>query len=82
MLNKVSPKKIKLLDTNLESIMPNLTNGRVILKLKSSVSVEKNSSLLHSHSVLSIAYEFNNFTRNSLAIILHLKSIYFVESNW
>ena len=37
----VSPEKIRQFDTNLEPIMSNLANGKVILKFNKSVLVKK-----------------------------------------
>ena len=53
---------IKPFDTNLEQNMPNLANGRIILKFNNSVLVQKNSSSLYSNFILNlyIVYKLNN----------------------
>ena len=57
----------KPFDTNLDRIMPNLANGRVILNFSNSILVQKSSSLLYSNFIvdLYIVYELNNWPRNS-----------------
>ena len=60
---RISSKKIESFDTNLETTVSNLANGRVILKSSNSALVEKiNSSSLYSNLVLNlyIVYELNN----------------------
>ena len=65
-LTRVSPEKIKPFVTNLEPTMPNLVNGRVILKFNNSVLVQENSSSLYSNFILNlyIVYELNNWPHN------------------
>ena len=46
--------KIKPFDTNLESSMPNLANGIVILKFNNSILVQKSFSLLYSTFINSL----------------------------
>ena len=62
----ISSEKIKLFDINLEPTMPNLANGRVILKFNNSVLAQKSSSSLYSNFILNlhIVYERNNWPRN------------------
>ena len=42
-LTRISPEKLKPCDTNLELAMPNLANGRVVLKFNNPISVQKRS---------------------------------------
>lgn len=57
----VSPENIKPFHSSFATIMPNLGNGRIILKLSNSVLMQKNSSLLYGNSILNlyIVFEFN-----------------------
>ena len=66
LLTGVSPEKIKPFNINLGSTMSNLANGRLILKFKNSVSVQKCSSSLYSNFILKlfIVNELNNWPRN------------------
>ena len=59
----ISSEKIKPFDTNLEPTMPNLANGRAILKFNNPVLVQKSLSLLYSNFILDlyIVYNLNNW---------------------
>ena len=63
---KYNMNNIKPFDTNLEQNMPNLANGRIILKFNNSVLVQKNSSSLYSNFILNlyIVYKLNNQSSN------------------
>ena len=50
----ITSEKIKPFDTNLEPIMSNLANGRVISKFNNAVLVQNIFSLLHSNSILNV----------------------------
>ena len=52
-LNGISTDKIKPFDTNLELIMPNLANGRVILEFNKTVLVQ---NFLHCTKTLFYIY--------------------------
>ena len=77
----ISSEKIKSLDTNLQSTMSNLANGKVILKFNNSGLVKKNISSLYSNFVLNlyIAYELITWPRNPTKNFT-LKN-YLVQSN-
>ena len=62
-LTGVSPEKIKPFATNPEPTMPNLVNGRVILKFSDSVLVKENCFSLYSSFILNlfIVYELNDW---------------------
>ena len=62
-LTGVSPEKIKPFATNPEPTMPNLVNGRVILKFSDSVLVKENCFSLFSSFILNlfIVYELNDW---------------------
>ena len=65
-LTRISSKKIKPFDTNLELIMSNFANGRVTLKFNNLFLVQKGFSSLYSKFILNvyIVYELNNWPRN------------------
>ena len=58
-LTGVSPENIKPFVINLEPTMPNLVNGRVILKFSDSVLVQENYFSLYSSFILNFT-EFMN----------------------
>ena len=58
-LTGIAFRKNKSFDTNLESIMSNLANGRVILIFNNSVLVQKSSYSLHSNFILN--FYINSF---------------------
>ena len=65
-LKEIPAKRIKPFNNNLELIISNLANGRRILKLISSVLVQRNSFSLYSNFILNlyIFYEPDNWSRN------------------
>ena len=62
-LTGVSPENIKPFVINLEPTMPNLVNGRVILKFSDSVLVQENYFSLYSSFILNLyrVYELNDW---------------------
>ena len=65
-LKEIPAKRVKPFNNNLELIISNLANGRRILKLISSVLVQRNSFSLYSNFILNlyIFYEPDNWSRN------------------
>ena len=78
-VTRISSGKIKIFDTNLEPVMSNLVNGRVIGKLNNSFSVQKHISSLYSNSVLKFIYSV--FGHVILPIIVHYEIVYLVQSD-
>ena len=78
-VTRISSRKIKIFDTNLEPVMSNLVNGRVIGKLNNSFSVQKHISSLYSNSVLKFIYSV--FGHVILPIIVHYEIVYLVQSD-
>ena len=60
----ISSEKNIPFDTNLEPIMFNLANGKVILKLNNSVLVQKRLSSMYSMFILNLYIELNTWPRN------------------
>ena len=65
---RISSQKIKPFDTRFEPTMSTLANVRVILKVNSSVLVQKRSSSLYSNFILSlyIVYKLINWPPNPI----------------
>ena len=54
----IPSEKKKPFDTNLELILSNFANGKIILKFNNSVVVQKNYALLHSNFILNLYLVF------------------------
>ena len=65
-LTGASSEKIKPFDTNLEPTMSSLANGKIILKFKNAVLVQKIFSSLYSNFILNlyIVYQLNTWPLN------------------